>query len=196
MTPKDEVTLNRPPVRRSLRSAIAEHPVLFGLTAMLGAAVAAAGIVLGGGDSDEAPIRVKNGSLDLYILSKNQAWENSGGSGNWQIKNARRFGDFDVTVAVRAGASCGPSHTATGADVVVTYSDGKEIRLESAGQKTMVKPGAGVTMTLVSDQQLGYQPTGAGFIKQLAVGTGGNPAVLCTFTTKEQLDHILILNVP
>lgn len=177
-------------------SPIKEHPVLFTLAVLTGVAITAVGFVLGGGDSDEAPIRVKNGSIELRILANGQEWEAVGNSGNWRIKSAQRFGDFDVTAAVRSGATCAPSQTATGADIVLTYSDNRTIRLESAGQRTMVKPGTGITMTLATPQQLKYQPSGSGFLTQIAVGTGGNPTVLCSFTAASQLDHILILNVP
>jgi hypothetical protein len=196
MTKEDAVSNSTVTARRSFGSVIGDHPVMFTLAALAGAAVVAVGTVLGGGDSDEAPIRVKNGSLELSILSTRQAWEPAGDSGNWRIRGARRFGDFDVTAAVRPGATCGPSHTATGADIVLTYSDNKTIRIESAGRRTAVKPSAGVTMTVINPQQISYRPSGTGFITQLAVGNGGNPTVLCSFSAANQLDHILILNVP
>jgi hypothetical protein len=145
-------------------------------------------------DSDEAPIRVRNGSLDIHLLSANQEWEDD--NGEWKIKGARRYKEeFEVTVAARAGAACGPSHTATGAAVVVTYSDNTEVRFQSAGKKTKIKPGQG-TGSLIGGQRLQYGAPGVGFIKQVAVGTPGSPTPLCTFTQADQLDHILILNVP
>jgi len=145
-------------------------------------------------DSDEAPIRVRNGSLDIHLLSESQEWADD--NGEWKVRGAKRFKDeFEVTVAARAGASCGPSHTATGAAVVVTYNDNTEVRFQSAGKKTKIKPGQGAGK-LVGGQHLQYGTPGAGFIKQVAVGTVGSPTPLCTFTQADQLDHILILNVP
>lgn len=148
-------------------------------------------------DSDEAPIRVRGGSLDLFILSGSQQWIESGTSGNYNITNSKRFKDeFEVTVAVKAGATCGGAQTATGSDVIVTYSDDKTIRLQSQSKHTWVKPGTGVTLSVDAalPQKLSYTP--AGFIKSIAVGNGANPATLCSFTAANQLDHIIVLNVP
>jgi hypothetical protein len=197
MTAKGEAISNLPAPRRSFRSVIAEHPVLFTLTALAGAAVAAIGIVLGGGDSDEAPIRVKNGSLDLYILSASESWEQQGSSGNWRIASAERYKEeFEVTVAARSGASCGGVFTATGSDIVITINN-KTIRLQSAGKRTLVKPDSGVTMTwdATTPQKLSYRANNT-FIQAIAVGNGGNPTTMCTFTAANQLDHMIILNVP
>jgi hypothetical protein len=156
-------------------------------------------------DSDEAPIRVRNGSLDLTILGA-QGWEQVGTSGNWRIMNASRHREeFEVTIAVRAGATCGGARTATGPDVVLTYeNDNNEstantsrIVLQSAGRRTLVRPDTGVTMTwdAKAPELLRYQVSG-GYLKSIAVGSGSNPAVICTFTAATQLDHLIVLNVP
>lgn len=149
-------------------------------------------------DTDEAPIRVRNGSLELILITKSQDWEAVGGSPNWRIDGGKRFTDnYEVTVAVKAGATCGGSLTATGSDVVLTYSNGEKIRLQSTGRHTFVKPDNANT-TLVRDpnneQLLRYAP--AGFLQTIAVGNGANPATMCTFTAATQLDHIIVLNVP
>jgi len=156
-------------------------------------------------DSDEAPIRVRNGSAD-FVVGSNQTWEQVGSSGTWRIRNARRFREeFEVTLAVRAGAVCGGALTATGADVVVVYErDNDEsttntvrIVLQSAGRRTLVRPDTGVTMTWnPSTPSLLRYVAAEGYVKSVAVGSGANPAVLCTFTSAAQLDHMLILNVP
>jgi hypothetical protein len=44
-------------------------------------------------ESDEAPIRVRNGSVELELLSSNQEWEQVGGSPNWKIPGTRKFKD-------------------------------------------------------------------------------------------------------
>lgn len=147
-------------------------------------------------DSDEAPIRVRNGSLDLYLVSTTQEWEQVGGSDNWKLSAGKRFkDDFEVTVAVKAGATCGGSLTATGSDVVFTYNNDKKIRIQSQSKHTFVKPD-GVTLTrdTNSAQKLMYSENG--FIKTIAVGNGANPTTMCTFTAANQLDHVIILNVP
>lgn len=156
-------------------------------------------------DSDEAPIRVRNGSLDFTIVG-GQRWEQVGGSGNWRIKNATRHREeFEVTIAVRTGATCGGALTATGSDIVLVYENDdnagttntSKIVLQSAGRRTMVKPDSGVTMTWdnADGQKLSYQVSG-GYLQSIAVGNGGNPATICSFSSRAQLDHMLILNVP
>lgn len=146
-------------------------------------------------DSDEAPIRVRNGSLDLFILSGSQKWKEAGGSGNWNIGNTERYKDeFEVTVAVKSGATCG-AQTATGSDVIFTYDNDKKVRLQSQSRHTFVKPD-GVTMTwdATTPQKLSYVTSG--YIKSIAVGNGTNPTTMCSFTAANQLDHAIVLNVP
>ena len=156
-------------------------------------------------DTDEAPIRVRNGSLDLTITGP-QSWQQVGASGTWRIANATRHREeFEVTVAVRAGATCGGSLTATGADIVLVYENDNNpatnntsrIVLQSAGFRTLVRPDNGITMTwsAASPALLRYQAA-EGFLKSVAVGSGANPAVICTFASAAQFDHLVILNVP
>ena len=187
----------------SQSNPISDHPILFTLAVLTGAALVAGALFLVGAftDSEEAPIRVKNGSLELHLLTQHQKWEEQGkGSGNYSVSNAKRFKEeFEVTVAVRGEAACSPSKTATGKDVVLTYRDetGKdwEVRLESAGHKTKVKPN-GFMFTLSADQKLTYGTPNQGFITKIVVTSGGNPPDLCTFTQRDQLDHLIILNAP
>lgn len=156
-------------------------------------------------DSDEAPIRVRNGSVDLISVS-NQHWEPLGASGHWRIANAQRYREeFEVTIATKAGATCGGAVTATGSDIVLIYENDDDpattntskIVLQSAGRRTVVKPEGGVTMTWDPNTppQLSYKASG-GYLQSIAVGNGSNPATICSFTSRAQLDHMLILNVP
>ena len=147
-------------------------------------------------DSDEAPIRVRNGSIDLNLDSSTQKWAAQGASGNYRIPGARRHKEeFEVIVVPRNGAVC-PALVGTGPDVVLTFSDDKVVRLQSAGFHTVVKPENGATLTwnASAPQMLRYMATG--HIKSVAVGSGANPPVVCSFTTGNQLDRINILNTP
>lgn len=202
MTTNAEALANSPgtPSQRSLLGVISDHPILFGFAVAAGAALLAGTLFLVGAfsDSEEAPIRVRSGSIDLYILSGTQQWEQVGASGNWRIQNAGRYKEeFEVTVAVRAGATCGGSMTATGSDIILAYSDGKTVRMQSAGKRTLVKPENGASMTWdgATPRKLSYVISG-GHISSIAVGNGTNPAVLCSFTAANQLDHVIVLNVP
>ena len=202
MTTNAEALANSPgtPSHRSLFGVISDHPILFGFALAAGAALLGGALLLLGAfsDSEEAPIRVRSGSIDLYILSGTQQWEQVGGSDTWRIQNAERYKEeFEVTVAVRAGADCGGSMTATGSDIVLTYNNNNQVRLQSAGYRTVVKPGNGVSMTwdATTPQKLSYVVTG-GFIRSIAVGNGTNPATMCSFSAPGQLDHLIVLNVP
>jgi hypothetical protein len=156
-------------------------------------------------DSDEAPIRVRNGSLELTILGS-QEWQQIGSSANWRIANASRYrDDFEVTIAVRSGSTCGGSLTATGSDVVLTYENDdnpatnstSRIVLQAQGRRTLVRPESPATLTRddQSASTLRYQAS-AGYLKSIGVGNGANPAIICSFSGREQLDHMLIMNVP
>jgi hypothetical protein len=156
-------------------------------------------------DSDEAPIRVRNGSADFVILA-GQHWEQIGTSGSWRIAAARRRREeFEVTVATKPGATCGGALTATGSDIVIIYENDdnpettntSRIVMQSAGRRTVVKPDNGVTLTWdkADPPKLSYKVNG-GFIRSIAVGNGANPATICSFSSAAQLDHMIILNVP
>ncbi len=199
MTANAESALNAVPVSRklSLMEVITQYPVAFTVAVVTGAALVVGTLMLMGtfSDSDEAPIRVKDGSLDLYLLSTTQEWQQAGTSGNWHIDGTVRYKDeFEVTVAPKTGATCSGSYTGTGSDVVLSYGT-SEVRLQSVGNHTQVRPGNGVTLTLASSQKLTYSP-GSGFITAIAVGTGTSLRTICTFSAAGQLDHILMLNVP
>ena len=147
-------------------------------------------------ESDEAPIRVKNGSIDMQLASTSQEWHQQGSSGNYRIPGTFRYKEeFDVTVTVRGGAVC-PAYVGTGPDVILTFSNNRSVRLESAGRHTLVKPENGATLTwnASAPQTLLYQADG--FIRSIAVGSGANPTTMCSFTGPEQLERITILNVP
>ncbi|HET7696600.1 MAG TPA: hypothetical protein VFK57_12880 [Vicinamibacterales bacterium] len=147
-------------------------------------------------DSDEAPIRVRNGSIDLYLLSQTQEWKQDGSSGNYRIPGTHRYKEeFDVTVTTRSGAVC-PALVGTGPDVIVTFSNDRSVRLQSAGRHTLVKPENGATLTWNASEPDKLTYLADGFIKSIAVGSGSNPTVMCSFTAANQLDRLTILNVP
>lgn len=190
--------------RRSFSDVVRDHPFVFAAALLLGAAVVGTVIFLYNTFSvdEEAPIRVRNGSLELHLLSQKQVWNEDGkGSGNYEVWNAERFRDeFEVTVAVRSEAECGPSKTITGQNIVLTYRDENgedwKVRLESAGKKTKVKPNGFQFTPPGANQILTYGTQNQGFIREIAVGPGNPSTPWCTFTHREQLDHLIILNVP
>ena len=193
MSNQDAVSPSNTPRRSFIRSIFADHAGLLTVSLLaIGAAIGAA-IVLGGSSSDEAPIRVKNGSLEIEIMSGSQEWADQ--AGDWHIDGAEKFREeYEVTVAPRPDATCAPSKVASGANVQLTYSDGRVITLRSQGKKTKIQHSN--VIQKVAPNRLRYAATGSGFIREVAVRGGGAPSVICTFTRPDQLDHIIILNVP
>jgi hypothetical protein len=152
-------------------------------------------------DSDEAPIRVRNGSLELRLLDPDQKWENVSSNNNpkWKIKRAKRHqAKFDITVAAKAGAVCtaGPL-TAIEPVVQFTYSDGVIIVLQAEADTkkkwTTVLPTAQMT---ANANVLTHGTSGAGYLSSIAAGASlPDLKEICSFANKDQLDSILILNV-
>jgi hypothetical protein len=185
---------------------VKDHPFVFAAALLLGAAVVGTFFFLAdklSGD-EEAPIRVRSGSVDFFLLTQRpQHWQQVGGSQNWRVAGAERFKEeFEVTVAPRPGASCSPSLTATGSNVVLTYVETanpqnvKTLTLDAAGRNTMVRPDSSITLTSADGKTLSYTTAEPGYIRQITVGSGGSSGVLCSFSAPGQLDHMLILNVP
>jgi hypothetical protein len=185
-----------PDPRRSFVDLVKRHPYASAFTVVVILAVLGWGILQGIGGDEEAPIRVKNGSLDLTIQDSAQAWEALGGSGNWQIKNKKRPKNlFDVTITPATGKTCSGSLTATEPVIKLTYYDTADrvIMLESPANHIKVQPASGVTLSSPSANLLTY--SGTGYLKEISAGKNpGQLSVLCTFANKDELDHITIDN--
>lgn len=152
---------------------------------------------------DEAPIRVRGGSLFLELLSSEDDWEedNSTDRKNWKIPGKRTH-DLQVTVAVNPGANCNV-RSGSGKTLVVTYTYDKStpsnkttVEFKSAGNHTKLKSkdhglDHSVSRTLAYKDAAGKK----GYISGLAL-MGGSRNLNCTFTDKAQLDHLVILDHP
>jgi hypothetical protein len=149
-------------------------------------------------DTDEAPIRVRNGSIDLYLESDTQQWQPAGGSGNWKTTATGEVkgGTYVVLFSVNGG-SCADGQQITGDNVLFTYSDGNEIRVQVVHNRTLVKPGHGATLqTYPKDpQRLTYAANG-GYITKVTVGPPGNPTLVCTFQNAAQLNNVRLSGQP
>src|SRR4051794_33336041 len=109
-----------------------KHPVL---TAIIGAVavvgVATLAFVLGGGNSDEAPIRVRNGTIELSLEGTDNSWKCTGnmkkcsqiGSDN-KDTNSRPTEDYEVIVTTPS-APCKPSGRKTTLSIYGWLSAGK-----------------------------------------------------------------------
>jgi hypothetical protein len=147
-------------------------------------------------ESDEAPIRVKNGSLDFTITDNTQQWEQPGGSDHWRIKDKdRKTDEFDVTIARYGGTCTGPLSTQE-RFLQFTYSDGAVIQVQSNKKFIMVKGINGATLSATGNV-LSYGTRGDGYLAAIIAGKNVNQVTAsCTFGDKKDLDSIVILNPP
>jgi hypothetical protein len=180
--------------RRSVFGVVREYPFVFVAAALLGAAAVGAVLYLAGGffADEEAPIRVRNGSLQFIIERPGDEWTPSGSSGNYRYRDGEKHSDDYDVIVVPAGSHTCNLYSKTGSNIEFTYSDEKTITVQSQGRNTWVKPGTGVTLTLnnASMQTLTY--TATGYLSKVAVGN----QTLCTFTSGAQLSSVLIVDVP
>jgi hypothetical protein len=154
-------------------------------------------------DSDEAPIRVRNGSLELRLLDLDQEWDDvKKDKTKWTVKGKKRKqGKFDVTVAAKAGADCPGALTALQPVVVFTYSDSATLTLNAIDEddndkeeRTVVRPKD--AQMNATGNVLTHGTSGTGHISKVEAGASPNQLTkICSFGNKDQLDSILILNV-
>jgi hypothetical protein len=151
---------------------------------------------------DEAPIRVRNGSLDLYVASHNQKWKHRKDDQNdfrhWRINGGKRVNDaLSIAIAVNPGASCG-SQAGTGDLLTIGYSvNGVVVTVHAdpdEAKHTMVDATADLAISKKdSDERtLSYEP--AGYISSVTLTKGGTAVASCTFTKADQLGDLVILD--
>ena len=88
-----------------------------------------------GGGGDEPPIRVKGGSLDLQLLTKNHEWQKNGDDMHWHISGGRRATDvLNVVLALCNGRPIG----VTGNTLEILHSDGVHLLIKSVSLKTQL----------------------------------------------------------
>lgn len=178
------------PSHTNAGSSWQDHTVALTVAALAGAVVVAGLVYVASAffaSDDEPPILVKNGSIELHLLSSDKSWVQESGTSKWKISGGTRGKEpFDVTVAFTGGVCS--SQTATGPVVRITYSDLTYIDLEAKNKSTRVTPGPDKQLTRVSDQLLSYPATG--YINGITVN--GTP--LCAFTAASQLTHVLIMD--
>jgi hypothetical protein len=189
------------PSRRSPFAVISDHPILFGLAVALGAALVAGALYLvrAFAGSEEATIRVRNGSLQFITDHPAHRWTPSGASGNYRYQDgAKRSDDYEVTV-VAAGSHTCALNTKIGANIEFTYIDDTDkankkdmkINVQSQGRNTFVKPGSGVILQWngATPRMLRYEPEG--YLARIVVDN----QTLCSFTEASQLSSVLIMDV-
>lgn len=181
-----------------------DHPVAIAAAAVAGAAMLVAGLYFTGrlDTGDEPPIRVKNGSLDFYLATNNLKWKSRGDVRHWKVSGGKRSKDpLDVAIAVNPGASCS-AQAGTGDSLAITYNNGTQtavlitIRTDPNDRKhTQVTSSDDLAVSLIKDSKgrmLTYEKEG--FISGLTLTNGTTAVVACTFTKKDQLAELVILD--
>jgi hypothetical protein len=148
-------------------------------------------------ESDEAPIRVRNGSIDLFLESGTERWEPVGGSDNWKSTGTGKLPDdkFYALITIKSGGSCTNGNKHSSQTVVVTYDNGATITIQANSQRTLVRP-KDATLTVHPDDEQRLMYAQSGFIKTVTIGPTNNPVTTCTFADAGQLDNVRLRAKP
>jgi hypothetical protein len=140
---------------------------------------------------DEPPIRVKNGSMTLTLVSSE--WK--GSERAWTPLAGTNAGGFIVVVEVRSRSRYALGQPVFGKEVEISYSDGAVIKFKIGGRpgKTKVTPKR--LLKKISDQVLEYGQPGKGYITGVEVKVPGT-SWRCTFRGRTGLSEIDIYPLP
>ena len=144
-----------------------------------------------GVSSDEPPIRVRNGSMTIALVSS--AWKASRQA--WTPLDGTNAGGFIVVVevATRSGRTLG--QPVFGREVEVSYSDGAVVRFKRGpiSKKTKVTPKRVLRKT--ADEVLEYGQPGKGYIAGVEV-KDRSTSWRCAFRSRAMLSEIDIYPLP
>ena len=159
-----------------------------GLAIVAGAAGVLLGVViadqlLGG---NEAPIRVKNASIEFRIAGGDHHWQ-SIGSNRYRVNGPNKNqSDYYFEVA---GLNC--SLSGNGETVTFQHSDGKTFTLGVDANHTQVTAPSGVTLTITSTSNgslLSYSSPN-GYLRNVKVG-----GQECSFSSKLEFYYMLLVD--
>ena len=184
--------MNVPPPDDSFLDVWRRYPRAMALAAAIGIG---AGLIIGvpltfsgvaffqGGD--EPPIRVKNSSLDLELMTSKQKWQQKGSPREWKITGKPRSKDeLDVEIVPANGVNCA-IQSKTGTLLRVTYSTGTTVDLNSVKKHTQVLASADLVLS-ANSRVLSYKS--AGYISEITLdGTS-----MCTFKSANELTELWI----
>lgn len=141
---------------------------------------------------DEAPIRVKNLSIDLEVVHNTKTWAPDGNDTKWKMSSGTRTSeDYELYIIPSNAASCPGGLKPVGKTVRFTHSDDTWIELKATGRKTKVTASKGLVRS-EDRTQLIYAPAGdSGFIKTIAV----DGATICTFASKDAALSVVIVDL-
>jgi hypothetical protein len=151
-----------------------------GIAALGGALIGAGVVYVLTGTGDEAPIRVKHGSVDFELAYKGAEWQHVSGQQQWKIRSGHRNTDgYHVLIAPTNAAACTGGVAAKGNPVQFVFSDNHTVTVRSQGKKTFVEPDQGLTRS--QDKMTLSYTSGSAYISSITVGA----SKLCTFTAPD-----------
>jgi hypothetical protein len=159
-----------------------------GIGVVVGAAIVVGGVSLGILTSgDEAPIRVRNGSIDLELY-QGKKWTDDGDKKHWKPKTGTRHSNsYEILIAPSNAANCPGGLTVAGQTVHFGYSDGTTIDLTPQGNKTKVTSSADLEKS--SDEgTISYK--GNGYISLVRVDSTN----VCTFSANDSKLSIVLID--
>jgi hypothetical protein len=133
---------------------------------------------------DEAPIRVKGGSIDLELLRGDQTWKKTGGDDmRWKISGGRReHEDYSLAFDVKQGACTLDAGRKT--VVRVTYSDSHWIEFSAQGNHTAVQ--SDVALRTSADERTLSYAVSTGYISGISL----DGRLACAFASKAEFTKL------
>jgi hypothetical protein len=167
--------------RSRFLTLVRDHP-WFGLLLVLVALVSAAcGSLRFSGD--EAPIRVKGGSIDLELLNGSRTWKPNGTDGmKWKTQGTRDHADYKLTFAAKPGACNVSGDRKT--TVRITYNDNHWVEFTAQGQHTAVT--SDVRLQTSADERTLSYAVSSGYISAISL----DGQLVCAFASKSEFTSL------
>lgn len=142
---------------------------------------AAASLLVGAFASEEPPIRVRPGSIDLD-LPTSKKWQEKQANW-WQIKNGEKTAtSYEILISTTVPDRCPKGLEKTTATIKVVDSGGNWFLLEIVGRRTKVTSSNASLVSLSGDKEV-LTLTPGDYIKEI-IGDSGN-GIICTFERDE-----------
>jgi hypothetical protein len=135
-----------------------------------------AGFVAAG---DEAPIRVRNGSIEMELLYAGKQWKEDGDKKHWKMTGSRNSDDYELFIAPTNTADCSGGLNPKGKTIRFEYSDTTYVELKAQNKKTKVTSNKDLTKS-ADGATLSY-PAADGHISLIRV----DATDVCKFAAKD-----------
>ena len=144
--------------------------------------------------SDEPPIRVRNGSIELRLLHGTLGFEEDGSTGKkeWRIQSEPERNKNDVTVLLLPSSpkSCN-GYVESANKIEFFYSTGKKIVVQSNGNKRIRVKGDDPLDNPSNNRQLLRYDVGDAYIQSIDIG---NKKDFCKFDAPDANLQVFILD--